>query len=198
MCHLRQLVQVVATTLQHPYLLSVLLCSCRHYLAVKQKFAQEVRRLFASISNPFHDRFPLGQREPCGYGLSPRLTLYGLGAASFMIGVLFLSVINGSAFRAAIRSCRYPHGRVAVGGVVFVDENINLPALKNAPINTSHLSLLTPVYRGYCYREKYLCLVLLEECPPFVSWHRRHQPLADWQDFPLGTPVLRSVPYSLI
>ena len=101
-------------------------------------------------------------------------------------------------FRAESWLCRYPHGRVAVGGVVFVDENINLPALKNAPINTSRLSLLTPVYKGYCHREKYPCLVLLEECPLFVSWHRRHQPLADWQDFLLRTLALRSVPYSLI
>ena len=163
-----------------------------------------MRRFLASIGNPFHDRFPLSQREPCGYGLSPRLALYGLGAASFMIGILFchpLSIVCYKwvgVFRAAIRSCRYPHGRVAVGGVVFVDENINLPALKNAPINTSRLSLLTPVYKGYCHREKYPCLVLLEECPLFVSWHRRHQPLADWQDFLLRTLALRSVPYSLI
>lgn len=60
-----------------------------------------------------------------------------------MIGVLLchpLSIVCYKwvgVFRAAIRSCRYPRGRVAVGGVVFVDENINLPALKNAPINAS-------------------------------------------------------------
>ena len=72
-------------------------------------------------------------------------------------------------FRAMGWGVRSPRGRVAVGGVVFVDENINLPALKNAPINTSRLSLLTPVYKGYCHREKYPRLVLLEKCPPFVS-----------------------------
>ena len=36
MCHLRQLVQVIASSLQHPYLLSVLLRPCRHDLAMKQ------------------------------------------------------------------------------------------------------------------------------------------------------------------
>lgn len=108
-----------------------------------------MRRLLACIGNPFHDRFPLGQREPCGYGLGPRLALYGFGAASFMIGVLFchpLSIVCYKwvgVFRAAIRSCRYPHGRVAAGGVVFVDENINLPALKNVPVNTSFLVLFS-------------------------------------------------------
>lgn len=37
-------------------------------------------------------------------------------------------------FRAMIRRGRSPRGRVAVGGVVFVDENINLPALKHSPV----------------------------------------------------------------
>ena len=32
----------------------------------------------------------------------------------------------------AMGCCRSPRGRVAVGGVVFVDENINLPALKHS------------------------------------------------------------------
>ena len=88
MCHFRQLVQVVASSLQHTDLLPVLLCPCRHDLALQQQFAQEVRRLLACVRYPYLDRFPLGQREPCGYGLSPRLALYGFGAASFMIVVL--------------------------------------------------------------------------------------------------------------
>ena len=114
-----------------------------------QRTFQLVSTLLACIGNPFHDCFPLGQRKPCGYGLSPRLAFYGLGTASFMIGILFchpLSIVCYKwvgVFRAAIRSCRYPHGRVAVGGVVFVDENINLPALKNVPVNTSFLVLFS-------------------------------------------------------
>ena len=102
-----------------------------------------MRRLLACISNPFLDCLPLGLREPCGYGLSPRLALYGLGAASFMIVILFCHSLVivcykwVGVFRAAIRPCCFPRGRVAVSGVVFVDENINLPALKNASINGS-------------------------------------------------------------
>lgn len=45
-------------------------------------------------------------------------------------------------FRAAIRSCRFLRGRGAIDGVVFVDENINLPALKNALKNLSYLSIV--------------------------------------------------------
>ena len=65
-CQLRQLVQVVTPTLQHPYLLPVLRCPCRYYFPGHQQFAKEVRRLLACIGYPFHDRFPLGKREPCG------------------------------------------------------------------------------------------------------------------------------------
>lgn len=39
-------------------------------------------------------------------------------------------------FRAMIGRGRSPRDRVAVEGVVFVDENINLPALKHIPVKT--------------------------------------------------------------
>ena len=79
-------------------------------------------------------------------------------------------------------------------GVVFVDENINSTAPKNAPINTSRLSLLTPVYKRYCYRENIFVLY----CWKNVLRRVGIVGISRWRtgDFPLGTPVLRSVPYS--
>lgn len=53
MCRLCQLVQVVASSLQHPDLPSVLLRPCRHDFAVQRQFAQEVRQFLAGIGYPF-------------------------------------------------------------------------------------------------------------------------------------------------
>lgn len=39
-------------------------------------------------------------------------------------------------FRAMIGCGLSPRGLVAICGVVFVDENINLPALKHIPVKT--------------------------------------------------------------
>ena len=43
--------------------------SAEFYAALQQQFPQEMRRLLARIGNPFHDRLPLGKREPRGQGL---------------------------------------------------------------------------------------------------------------------------------
>ena len=43
--------------------------------------------------------------------------------------------------RADFQYCRFLHGLVAVSGVVFVDENINLPALTYTPVNTPYSAM---------------------------------------------------------
>lgn len=60
--------------------------------------------------------------------------------------------------RADSLYCRYLRGLVAVSGVVFVDENINLPTLKNASINLHDLPCLRLFIRGIAIGKNILVL----------------------------------------